>query len=77
MSETESHVPAATVAYPRPAVEDARPRPTVSIFSVNRDPGRVWKYIGSLLIVLGSIMLFAVKYRKARVDKKKTAPEVA
>jgi cytochrome c biogenesis protein ResB len=46
--------------------EDAQPRPTVSIFSVNRDPGRLWKYLGSLLIVLGSILLFAVKYRKAK-----------
>lgn len=46
--------------------EDAQPRPTVSIFSVNQDPGRPWKYLGSLLIVLGSILLFAVKYRKAK-----------
>lgn len=41
--------------------EDADPRPTVSIFSVNRDPGRSLKYIGSILIVLGSILLFAMK----------------
>lgn len=46
--------------------EDAKPRPTVSIFSVNQDPGRIWKYLGSLLIVLGSILLFAVKYRKSK-----------
>ena len=47
--------------------EDAQPRPVVSIFSVNRDPGRTLKYFGSLLIVLGAILLFAVKYRKAKI----------
>jgi hypothetical protein len=50
--------------------EDAQPRPTISIFSVNRDPGRRWKYLGSLLLVSGSVLLFAVKYRKAKVAKK-------
>ncbi|MEW6055999.1 MAG: cytochrome c biogenesis protein CcsA [Bdellovibrionota bacterium] len=40
-------------------------RPTVSVFSVNRDPGRWLKYGGALLIVLGTILLFAVKYRRA------------
>ncbi len=43
---------------------DAQPRPTVSIFSVNQDPGRWLKYLGSLLIVLGSIWLFAMRYVK-------------
>ena len=52
--------------------EDAMPRPTVSIFSVNHDPGRLWKYVGSLLIVAGSILLFALKYRKAKVAKPKS-----
>lgn len=52
--------------------EDAQPRPTVSVFSVNRDPGRWWKYIGSILLVSGSILLFVVKYVKA-----KSAPKVA
>lgn len=37
------------------------PRPTTSIFSVNQDPGRALKYLGSLLICLGSILLFGVK----------------
>jgi hypothetical protein len=46
---------------------DAQPRPTTSIFSVNQDPGRWLKYLGSLLIVLGSIWLFGMKY----VTKKK------
>ncbi len=47
--------------------EDAEPRPITSIFAVNRDPGRIFKYIGSLLIVLGSILLFAMKYIKKKV----------
>jgi cytochrome c biogenesis protein ResB len=50
--------------------EDAQPRPVISIFSVNRDPGRFWKYLGSLLLVLGSIALFAVKYRKNKAAQK-------
>ncbi len=41
---------------------DAQPRPVTSVFSVNQDPGRWLKYLGSLLIVLGTILLFAVKY---------------
>lgn len=46
--------------------EDEMGRPTVSILSVNRDPGRPWKYLGSLLIVLGIIHLFYFKRRKSR-----------
>ncbi len=37
------------------------PRPTTSILSVNQDPGRPLKYWGSILIVLGAFLLFAVK----------------
>ncbi len=51
------------VTFYQASYEDASPRPVVSIFSVNRDPGRSWKYWGSILLVVGSIMLFAVKYR--------------
>lgn len=43
---------------------DAQPRPVTTILSVNQDPGRWLKYLGSLLIVLGTISLFAVKYVK-------------
>lgn|GEM_PF-379307 len=43
--------------------EDAMPRPVTSVFSVNQDPGRPWKYLGSILLVLGSILLFAMKTR--------------
>lgn len=42
---------------------DARPRPTISIFSVNQDPGRWLKYLGSILITMGSIWLFVNRYR--------------
>jgi hypothetical protein len=49
---------------------DAQPRPTISVFSVNQDPGRWLKYLGSLLIVCGSIWLFAMKY----MTKKKASP---
>jgi hypothetical protein len=42
--------------------DDARPRPTTSIFAINRDPGRKLKYGGSLLIVLGTILLFGAKF---------------
>jgi hypothetical protein len=38
-----------------------QPRPTTTILSVNADPGRTLKYLGSLLIVLGSISLYAIK----------------
>jgi hypothetical protein len=42
----------------------AQPRPTTSIFTVNQDPGRFLKYFGSILLVGGSILLFAVKHLK-------------
>ena len=48
--------------------ENAEPRPTVSIFAVNRDPGRVWKYLGSFLLVLGTMLLSASKYRKKKTQ---------
>jgi hypothetical protein len=47
--------------------EEGSPRPTVSIFSVNQDPGRGLKYFGSALIVLGSILLF---YRRIQLGRK-------
>ncbi|MBO9665380.1 MAG: cytochrome c biogenesis protein ResB [Bdellovibrio sp.] len=39
-----------------------------SILSVNRDPGRSWKYFGSLLMTVGIIMMF---YFKKHLAKKK------
>lgn len=50
--------------------EDEQRRPVASILSVNRDPGRWIKYLGSLLIVFGTIHLFYFKRRSARAAKK-------
>ncbi len=41
--------------------QDKMGQPIGSVLSVNRDPGRFWKYLGSLMIVLGSIVLFYFK----------------
>lgn len=65
------------ITFYQASYEEAQPRPTVTILSVNRDPGRAYKYIGSLLIVLGSILLFASKYKKAKVTRAVPAPAVA
>jgi hypothetical protein len=46
--------------------EDEMGRPVASIFSVNYDPGRWIKYLGSLLIVFGSIHLFYRRWKMAR-----------
>lgn len=52
---------------------DPSGRPTASVLSVNRDPGRGLKYFGSLLIVLGSIHLFYLKRRSWMMGKQKAA----
>jgi hypothetical protein len=57
--------------------EDAQPRPVTSIFSVNRDPGRIWKYLGSILIVGGAILLFGMRYRKAKTTKNAVSTSAA
>ena len=44
--------------------EDEMGRPTMSILSVNYDPGRFWKYLGSILMVFGIIHLFYFKKRE-------------
>jgi hypothetical protein len=46
--------------------EDAMGRPTASVLSVNYDPGRWIKYLGSLLIVFGAVHLFYRRWKKAR-----------
>jgi hypothetical protein len=38
--------------------------PYGSVLSVNFDPGRFWKYLGSLLLVLGSIWHFVLRNKK-------------
>ena len=40
--------------------------PIVSIFSVNHDPGRILKYLGSVIVVLGIALLFLRKSLKRR-----------
>lgn len=42
-----------------------------SILSVNQDPGRVWKYIGSLVLVLGLIIHYLIYYRIVRFSSDK------
>lgn len=43
-------------------------QPIASIFSVNQDPGRWIKYLGSLIMTLGIVMLFYFK-QKAKKEK--------
>jgi hypothetical protein len=44
------------------------PRPTVTVLSVNHDPGRALKYWGSILLIVGAISLYLSKV----FQKKKT-----
>ena len=44
--------------------KDPTGKPILSVLSVNRDPGRFWKYLGSLFIVLGIAHLFYLKKKK-------------
>jgi hypothetical protein len=46
-------------------------QPVASVFSVNQDPGRWVKYLGSLIMVIGIILLF---YFKQKAAKKGNAP---
>lgn len=46
--------------------EDEQGNPVASVLSVNDDPGRWIKYLGSLMIVLGTIHMFYFKRRAAR-----------
>jgi hypothetical protein len=51
--------------------EDENFQPTASILSVNYDPGRWIKYLGSLIISLGIIWLFYNKRKSARAQAPK------
>ncbi len=42
--------------------------PVASILSVNFDPGRWWKYLGSLIMVVGIIMLFYFKQKARKTE---------
>lgn len=46
------------------------PRPTTTILSVNYDPGRLLKYLGSLLLVGGSVFLYLVKLAQSKRAQK-------
>lgn len=50
--------------------QDEMGKPTTSILSVNYDPGRSLKYFGSLLMVLGALILFYFKRAFAKKRKK-------
>ncbi len=47
--------------------ENAQGKPTTSILSVNHDPGRWMKYLGSLLMVLGTIVMFYFKKYRLKI----------
>jgi len=50
--------------------------PIASIFSVNYDPGRWIKYLGSFLMTLGTVLLFYNKRKASRAFAPKTQQEV-
>ncbi len=52
--------------------QEEKGQPVASIFSVNQDPGRWLKYLGSLTITLGIILLFYFKHLDFLAQKKKT-----
>lgn len=57
------------ITFYQSSYEDAYPRPTVSVFSVNRDPARWLKYLGSLILVLGVIYFYVERSRRNRVGR--------
>ncbi|USN47724.1 MAG: cytochrome c biogenesis protein ResB [Pseudobdellovibrionaceae bacterium] len=63
--------------YQASFTEDERGQPTASILSVNKDPGRPVKNLGSFLIVLGSIILFYFKRMKLKASSSKKATQGA
>ncbi|MGZ3795753.1 MAG: cytochrome c biogenesis protein ResB [Pseudobdellovibrionaceae bacterium] len=44
--------------------------PPISVFSVNKDPGRFWKYLGSLILAIGVIIYTLMKSRLYRKERK-------
>jgi hypothetical protein len=52
--------------------QNERGEPTVSVLSINYDPGRYIKYLGCLLIVGGSIVLFY--FKRVKWIKKRERP---
>lgn len=50
-------------------------KPNASVFSVNQDPGRFFKYLGSLVMTLGIILLFYFKHLDFKLTKKTGQPQ--
>lgn len=48
-------------------------QPAVSIFSVNQDPGRFWKYLGSLILACGIIILTYMRSNVYKNRKKESS----
>ena len=59
--------------------QEADGKPTASIFSINRDPGRWLKYLGALVMVFGIICMFYFKHMDFLAQKKQAPkrPEVS
>ncbi len=45
-------------------------QPVASIFSVNQDPGRWVKYLGSLIMTIGIVLLMWFKHLDFKIAKK-------
>ncbi|GIL17818.1 MAG: hypothetical protein BroJett040_15690 [Oligoflexia bacterium] len=56
--------------------QDDRGEPIASVLSVNHDPGRFLKYLGSFLISLGIVWLYVNKRRAARAQAPQKPSEV-
>jgi cytochrome c biogenesis protein ResB len=54
--------------------ENKQGQATTSILSVNRDPGRWMKYLGSLFIVLGTVVMFYFKRYRLKIFAKLGGP---
>ncbi len=52
--------------YQSSFIEDESGKPTHSVLTVNKDPGRFFKYLGSFLICLGVLFLFLRSKKKKR-----------
>ena len=50
--------------------QDQSGAPSASVLSVNHDPGRWIKYLGSLLLVLGTLIMFYTRRAEARQEAK-------
>ncbi|OQW52811.1 MAG: hypothetical protein A4S09_08180 [Proteobacteria bacterium SG_bin7] len=53
--------------------QDNNGKPVASILSVNRDPGRFIKYLGSICVVLGTILMFHYRNNYFGKQKKEAA----